>query len=96
MSQSKNTFKNLKQRTDERTNIKNSNKLSQIFDYIIELVEIYSDLKSQLSLKNYLEKKKRITEDQDSITPESQQESYESLIRKLENNLRNHVKVYIK
>lgn len=93
MNLSKHNFKNSKDLTDERTNIKNSNKLSQIFDYITELVEIYSDLKSQTILKNHLEEKKRITEDQESITLELQQESYESLIRKLENDLRNHMKV---
>lgn len=81
---------------DERTNIKNSNKVSQIFDYITELVEIYSDMKSEMNSKNNLEEKKKATEEQDSITLESQQESYESLIRKLENDLRNHMKVLIK
>jgi len=88
-------FKNSKDLTDERTHIKNSNKLSQIFDYITELVENYSDLKSEISMKNYTEEKKRIAEDQETITLESQQETYESLIRKLENDLRNHMKVLI-
>ncbi len=81
---------------DERTNIKNSNELNQIFDYITEFVEIYSDLKSEISLKNHLQEKMRKIENQDSISLESQQESYESLIRKLENDLRNHMKVLIK
>ena len=93
MSLSKNTFKNSKDLADERTNIKNSNKLYQIFDFITELVEIYTDLKSEICLKNHLEEKKRITEYQESITLELQQESYESLIRKLENDLRSHMKV---
>ena len=46
-------------------------------------------------MKNYTEEKKRIAEDQETITLESQQETYESLIRKLENDLRNHMKVLI-
>lgn len=79
--------------SDERSNIKNSNKLSQIFDYITELVEIYSDLKSEININDYLNEKKKISNDQELISLESQQESYESLIRKLENDLRNHMKV---
>ena len=89
-------LKNSKDLTDERTNIKNSNKVSQIFDYITELVEIYSDMKTEMNSKNYLEERKKTTEEQVLITLESQQESYESLIRKLENDLRNHMKVLIK
>ncbi len=96
MSLSKNSLKNSKDLTDERTNIKNSNKVSQIFDYITELVEIYSDMKTEMNSKNYLEERKKTTEEQVLITLESQQESYESLIRKLENDLRNHMKVLIK
>ena len=54
----------------------------------MELIELYGDLKVQ----NKKEEKENNTE----ITLESQQESYESLIRKLESDLRNHMKVVFK
>jgi hypothetical protein len=52
-------------------------------------------LKSETTLKKHLEEKKRISEDQELHTLEFQQESYESLIRKLESDLRNHMKTLI-
>ena len=75
---------------EEKSDLINSVKISKIFDYIIELIELYADLKSE----NKKEEKKK--DYNIEMTLESQQEGYESLIRKLESDLRNHMKVLFK
>ena len=76
---------------EEKHNLKNSVKISKIFEYIIELFDVYAEIKTDQTLK---ENKKNMNNIE--MTLETQQESYESLIRKLESDLRNHMKVVIK
>jgi len=47
-------------------------------------------------MQNFLEEKRKTTDNVELTTLETQQESYESLIRKLESDLRNHMKVLFK
>lgn len=59
----------------------------QVFYYITELVEIYSNMKCEISFNN---KEKSLSERKDYHNLEFLQEIYENLIRKLESDLRNH------
>jgi hypothetical protein len=90
----KSTLIDIEKFEEEKLNIKNTVDTSLIFDYIIELVEVYTDLKAEIFSKNQKEENKN-EEKFNEMSLEAQQESYESLIRKLENDLRNHMRVYI-
>lgn len=88
----KNSLKRTAEIQTEKENLQSSNKLSHIFHNLTELIDIYTDLKAEIQINNYFEEKKRF----EKVSPnalEAQQESYESLIRKLEADLRNHMKV---
>lgn len=65
---------------------KSNNGSSHLLEYLKELVEIYSDLKSSIRETEYT-----IRKNVDSVN--FQQQNYENLIRKLESDLRNHMKV---
>lgn len=94
MNLTKSTLIDIEKFEEEKLNIKNTVDTSLIFDYIIELVEVYTDLKAEIFSKNQKEENKN-EEKFNEMSLEAQQESYESLIRKLENDLRNHMRVYI-
>ena len=53
------------------------------------MIEIYANLKAEHNKEDT-----KIPEKDTEMTLESQQEGYESLIRKLESDLRNHMKVF--
>ena len=97
MDQYKNIKENLK--TSE---IKIS--INEIFHFLTEMVEIYAIIKSEENLKENFPEKfcEKETEKENNHTNNtnpnesneiSLQKNYESLIRKLESDLRNHLKV---
>ena len=89
------TLKQLKQNQEYLSNTealrKNLNKanngLSQLLEYLKEIVEIYSEMKTNLRESEF-----SIRKNEDSAN--FQQQNYENLIRKLESDLRNHMKVF--
>jgi len=76
----------------EKENLKRSNRVLQIFNGFQELIDALVNIKAE-SQFNKLCKEMKSKESLEVNALESQQESYESLIRKLENDLRNHMKV---
>jgi hypothetical protein len=66
---------------------KANNGFPQLFEYIKELVEIYSEMKT-----NFRENEFTMRKNEDSAN--FHQQNYENLIRKLESDLRNHMKVF--
>lgn len=92
MNLTKLALKKTNEYSEERANLKNSTKISNIFEYIIEMVDIYSNMKGEFKYESTVEEKKS-KESKEINALEIQQESYESLIRKLESDLRNHMKV---
>lgn len=72
---------------------KNQNKINngsiQLLEYLKEIVELYSEMKT-----NTRENEMTIRKNEDSAN--FQQQNYENLIRKLEFDLRNHMKVLSK
>jgi len=66
---------------------KANNGFPQLFEYLKELVEVYSEMKTNLKESEFAVRK-----NEDSVN--FQQQNYENLIRKLESDLRNHMKVF--
>lgn len=77
----------------KETMLKNSNKLVQVFNGLIELFDMLTSLKAENEFKKQSEAIKALNEKAEPNQLEIQQESYESLIRKLEHDLRQHMKV---
>lgn len=72
--------------------IKKSHKLFDIFHFVTELIDIYSDLKAETQINNFLELRKKLA-NPSKLELESEQESYEIALRKLESELRGQKKV---
>ena len=88
MNVNRSSYKKIKFLKEEKDSLKKNNKIQNIFNNIYDFIEIYSNLnvtnnpKTEKTLNNSMEKEL-----------ETQQETYEILIRKLESDLRNQLKV---
>lgn len=72
--------------TLKKNHNKANNGFPQLLEFLKELVEIYSEMKTNLRENEFT-----IRKNEDSAN--FQQQNYENLIRKLESDLRNHMKV---
>jgi len=91
---SKNLLKKSADYQQQRESLmKNSNKIIQIFNGLVELFDMLSSIKAEDEFKKRWEEMQALKEDAKPNELEIMQETYESLIRKLEHDLRQHLKV---
>ena len=79
-------FKKIKFLKEEKDSLKKNNKILHLLSNIFDLIEFYSNM-------NKSNKEEKIPKKSFDKELEAQQETYEGLIRKLESDLRNQLRV---